>query len=124
MILAAFLWLVAGVYRLGRIAFTPLVGAVAAALLLTRFDYAFLAARGYIDIPYMAMVVWAAALEAQQAAPRRPGPAAARGRRAAAARGVGAGRAVLVLGGLRGELARSGCCYALLAGVAPVAVGG
>jgi hypothetical protein len=70
--LAAYLWLVAGVYRLGRIAFTPLVGAIAAALLLTRFDYAFLAARGYIDIPYMAMVVWAAALEAQR--PRR-GPA-------------------------------------------------
>jgi len=66
LVLAAYLWLVAGVYRLGRIAFTPLVGAIAAALLLTRFDYAFLAARGYIDIPYMAMVVWAAALEAQR----------------------------------------------------------
>ena len=78
----AYLWLVAGVYRLGRIAFTPLVGAIAAALLLTRFDYAFLAARGYIDIPYMAMVVWAAALEAQR--PRRGTPvlAAARRRRA------------------------------------------
>src|ERR1041384_409468 len=49
MILAAYMWLVAGVYRLGRIAFTPLVGALAAVLLLTRFDYAFLAARGYID---------------------------------------------------------------------------
>ena len=66
MILAAYLWLVAGVYRLGRIAFTPLVGAFAAVLLLTRFDYAFLAARGYIDIPYMAMVVWAAAMEARK----------------------------------------------------------
>jgi hypothetical protein len=64
MILASFLVLVAGVYRLGRIAATPLVGAVAAALLLTRFDYPFLAARGYIDIPYMALVVWAATLEA------------------------------------------------------------
>jgi len=64
MILGSFLVLVAGVYRLGRIAATPLVGAVAAALLLTRFDYPFLAARGYIDIPYMALVVWAATLEA------------------------------------------------------------
>src|SRR3954467_14669375 len=64
LILGAFLVLVAGVYRLGRIAATPLVGAVAAALLLTRFDYPFLAARGYIDIPYMALVVWAATLEA------------------------------------------------------------
>jgi hypothetical protein len=58
--LASFLVLVAGVYRLARIAATPLVGAVAAALLMTRFDYPFLAARGYIDIPYMALVVWAA----------------------------------------------------------------
>ena len=71
-ILASYLWLVAGVYRLGRIAFTPLIGAVGAALLLTRLDYGFLAARGYIDIPYMAMVVWAAALEAQR--PRRGAP--------------------------------------------------
>ena len=60
MTLASFLVLIAGVYRLGRIAATPLVGAVAAALLMTRFDYPFLAARGYIDIPYMALVVWAA----------------------------------------------------------------
>jgi hypothetical protein len=70
--LASFLWLVWGVYRLGRIAFTPLVGAVAAALVLTRFDFGFLAARGYIDIPYMALVVWAAVLEAQR--PRRGVP--------------------------------------------------
>jgi hypothetical protein len=63
---AAYLWLLWGVYKLGRVAFTPLVGAVAAALLLTRFDYGFLAARGYVDIPYMALVVWAAVLEAQQ----------------------------------------------------------
>jgi hypothetical protein len=66
MIFATFLALVAGVYRLGRIAATPLVGAIAAALLLTRFDYPFLAARGYIDIPYMALVVWAAVLEASR----------------------------------------------------------
>ena len=72
MILASFLVLVAGVYRLGRIAATPLVGAIAAALLLTRFDYPFLAARGYIDIPYMALVVWAATLEATR--PRRGVP--------------------------------------------------
>ena len=71
MILGSFLVLVAGVYRLGRIAATPLVGAIAAALLLTRFDYPFLAARGYIDIPYMALVVWAATLEAHAPAARR-----------------------------------------------------
>src|SRR4051794_32550118 len=63
MTLGCFLWLVWGIYRLGQIAFTPLVGAIAAGLLLTRFDFAFLAARGYIDVPYMALVVWAAVLE-------------------------------------------------------------
>jgi hypothetical protein len=71
-ILASFLWLIWGVYRLGRTTFTPLVGGVAALLTLTRFDFGFLAARGYIDIPYMAIVVWAAALEA--AKPRRGVP--------------------------------------------------
>jgi hypothetical protein len=69
MTLASFLALVWGVYRLGRVAFTPLVGAIAAALVLTRFDFAFLAARGYIDVPYMALVVAAAAVEAER--PRR-----------------------------------------------------
>ncbi|MBW3652058.1 MAG: hypothetical protein KY433_00410 [Actinobacteria bacterium] len=65
----SFLTLVAAVYALGKSAFTPLVGAVAAALLVTRFDFPFLAARGYIDIPYLAVVVWAAVVELR--APRR-----------------------------------------------------
>jgi len=65
----AFLVLVAGVYALGKTAFTPLVGFVAAALLVTRFDFPFLAARGYIDIPYLAVVIWAAVIELR--APRR-----------------------------------------------------
>ena len=69
---ASYLWLVWGIYALGRHSFTPLIGAVAALLLLTRFDFGFLAARGYIDIPYMAMVVWAAVLEARR--PRRGVP--------------------------------------------------
>ena len=56
----------------GRVAFTPLIGAIAALLLLTRFDFAFLAARGYIDVPYMALVVWAAVMEATR--PRRGWP--------------------------------------------------
>jgi len=62
--LISFVGLVGGLYRLAAVAFTPLVGLVAAALLLSRFDFAFLAARGYIDIPYLAFVLWAAALEA------------------------------------------------------------
>jgi hypothetical protein len=69
LILASFLVLVAGLYELGKVAATPLVGAIAALLLLTRFDYPFLAARGYLDIPYMALVVWAAIMEWRR--PRR-----------------------------------------------------
>jgi hypothetical protein len=65
----SFLALVAGIYALGKTAFTPLVGAVAAALLVTRFDFPFLAARGYIDIPYLAVIIWAAVIELR--APRR-----------------------------------------------------
>ncbi|HVF80125.1 MAG TPA: hypothetical protein VNA28_17660 [Solirubrobacteraceae bacterium] len=65
----SFLALVGGIYALGKTAFTPLVGAVAAALLVTRFDFPFLAARGYIDIPYLAVILWAAVIELR--APRR-----------------------------------------------------
>src|SRR3954454_15402553 len=68
---ASFVVLCAGVYRLARQAFTPLVGLAAAGILCTRFDIPFLAARAYIDIPYLAFVVWAAALEL--ARPRRGG---------------------------------------------------
>jgi hypothetical protein len=70
--LASFVLLAVGMYRLGRAAFTPLVGLVAAGLLCTRFDFPFLAARAYIDIPYLAFVIWAAALEAER--PRRGAP--------------------------------------------------
>lgn len=65
----SFIVLVAGIYVLAKTAFTPLVGAVAAGLLITRFDFPFLAARGYIDISYLAVIIWAAAIEAR--APRR-----------------------------------------------------
>lgn len=66
---ASFMVLAAGLYRLARLAFTPLVGALAVVLLITRFNLSFLAVRGYVDIPYLAVVVWGAALEA--ARPRR-----------------------------------------------------
>jgi hypothetical protein len=69
---ASFVALVAGVYRLGRDAFTPLVGFAAAVLVLSRLDFPFYAARGYIDVAYMALVVWAAVLEARR--PRRGTP--------------------------------------------------
>lgn len=70
--LFAFVALVAGTYRLGRVAFTPFVGAIAALLVLTRFDFPSLAVRAYVDIPFMATIVWAGALEA--ARPRRGTP--------------------------------------------------
>ena len=44
---------------------------ICALLLLSRLDYGFLAARGFIDVPFLALVVWAAALEAEQPAARR-----------------------------------------------------
>src|SRR3954453_14197299 len=68
-IVASFVALAAGGYRLGRLSFGALVGGVPAVLLVTRFAFPFLAARCYIDIPYMALVIWAAALEL--ARPRR-----------------------------------------------------
>ena len=67
--LVSFVVLAAGLYRLAAASFGTLVGLAAAALLCTRFDFPFLAARAYIDIPYLAFVVWAAALEAER--PRR-----------------------------------------------------
>jgi hypothetical protein len=70
--LGSFVVLVAGLYRLARASFGTLVGLAAAGLLCTRFDFPFLAARAYIDIPYLGFVVWAAALESER--PRRGTP--------------------------------------------------
>jgi hypothetical protein len=70
--IASFVALVAGVYRLGRLCFGPVVGAVAGLLVLSRFFVENLAAQGYLDITYVALVVWATALELER--PRR-GPA-------------------------------------------------
>jgi hypothetical protein len=70
--LGSFVVLVAGLYRLARASFGTLVGVATAGLLCTRFDFPFLAARAYIDIPYLGFVVWAAALESER--PRRGTP--------------------------------------------------
>jgi hypothetical protein len=69
---ASFCLLVAGVYRLGRAAFGPWVGLVAALLVCSRLDYAFLAARGYIDVAYLALIAWAAAKETETRRAGRP----------------------------------------------------
>ena len=44
---------------------------MAAALLLTRFNFGLLASKGYLDIPYCALLTWAIVLEAER--PRRGG---------------------------------------------------
>ncbi|MBJ7470211.1 MAG: glycosyltransferase family 39 protein [Solirubrobacteraceae bacterium] len=67
--IASLIALLAGLYRLGRDLFSPVVGGLAALLLASRLDFAFLAARGYIDTAFLAFVIWAAVLEVQK--PRR-----------------------------------------------------
>jgi hypothetical protein len=67
--IASFVALVAGLYRLGRLCFGPVVGAFAGLLVLSRFFIENLAAQGYLDISYVALVVWATALEIER--PRR-----------------------------------------------------
>ncbi len=61
----------AGLYRLGRATVGAAAGALAVVLLATRLDFPFWAAVGFVDVPYLALLVWAAALEAER--PRRGG---------------------------------------------------
>jgi len=70
--IASFVALVAGAYRLGRLCFGPVVGVVTALLVLSRFFIENLAAQGYLDITYLALIVWAVALEVER--PRRGTP--------------------------------------------------
>jgi hypothetical protein len=70
--IASFVAVVSGTYRLGRLCFGPLVGVVAALLVLSRFFVESLASQGYLDISYIALIVWAVVLEVQR--PRRGTP--------------------------------------------------
>jgi hypothetical protein len=70
--IASFVAAVAGMYRLGRLCFGPIVGVIAALLLLSRFFVENLAAQGYLDISYIALIIWAIVLEVQR--PRRGAP--------------------------------------------------
>jgi hypothetical protein len=70
--IASFVALVAGLYRLGRLCFGPVVGVVAGLLVLSRFFLENLAAQGYLDISYVALIVWAVVLEVEK--PRRGTP--------------------------------------------------
>ena len=67
--IASFVAVVAGVYRVGRLCFGPVVGLLAGLLVLSRFFVENLAAQGYLDISYVALIVWAVALEIER--PRR-----------------------------------------------------
>src|ERR1035437_7610264 len=70
--IASFVAVVAGLYRLGRLCFGPVVGLLAGLLLLSRFFDENLAAQGYLDISYVALIVWAIVLEVER--PRRGTP--------------------------------------------------
>ncbi|HXW58609.1 MAG TPA: glycosyltransferase family 39 protein, partial [Solirubrobacteraceae bacterium] len=65
----SFVAAVVGMYRLGRLCFGPVVGVLAALLVLTRFYVENLAAQGYLDVSYVALLVWAIVLEIER--PRR-----------------------------------------------------
>jgi hypothetical protein len=70
--IAGLLALVAAAWRLGWLAAGPLGALAAAGLVGSRLDIPLLAALGYLDIPYCALVVWAVVLEAER--PRRGWP--------------------------------------------------
>jgi hypothetical protein len=63
---ASLVALVAATYRVGRTAFGPLAGALAATLLLTRLDFGFYAAFAFLDVTFAALIVSAAAFEAER----------------------------------------------------------
>ncbi len=64
--IASFVALTAGLFRLTRLCFGPFVAVLAALLMLSRLFDANLAAQGYLDITYIALIVWATALEVER----------------------------------------------------------
>jgi hypothetical protein len=64
--------LVWGTFRVGEACFGPWPGLLAAAFVGSSFAFLLYAARAYVDMPFLALVVWAAAMEAR--APRRGMP--------------------------------------------------
>ncbi len=116
---ASFVAAVVGLYRLGRLCFGPVVGVLAALLLLSRFFVENLAAQGYLDISYVALIVWAIVLEVERPAARLAGVRDARRGGAAAARRLGAERRLLAVV-LRGASNRARLRNLALAASAPL----
>jgi hypothetical protein len=58
--------LAAGMYQLAKLVFNRWVGLVAGFLLVVNWDLIYLAVRGYLDVTYMALVIWAAVLETRR----------------------------------------------------------
>jgi hypothetical protein len=64
--LVALVW---GTFRVGDACFGPWPGLLGAAFVASSFAFLLYAARAYVDVPFLALVLWAAAMEAR--APRR-----------------------------------------------------
>ena len=64
--------LVWGTFRVGDACFGPWPGLLGAAFVGSSFAFLLYAARAYVDMPFLALVVWAAAMEARS--PRRKIP--------------------------------------------------
>ena len=62
--------LVFGAYRLGAAVFGRWSGALGALFVAASASFLLYAARGYVDAPFLALVVWAGVLEAEGAAGR------------------------------------------------------
>jgi hypothetical protein len=67
--LVALVW---GTFRVGDACFGPWPGLLAAAFVGSSFAFLLYAARAYVDVPFLALVIWAAAMEART--PRRGVP--------------------------------------------------
>ena len=89
--------LTAGAYALGRELFGRAPAVLGALFVGSSFAFLLYAVRAFVDVPFLALVVWAAALEVRAAAARPAADGAAGGRGAAAARGVGAGGGLLAV---------------------------
>jgi hypothetical protein len=61
-----------GTFRVGDACFGPWPGLLAAAFVGSSFAFLLYAARAYVDVPFLALVIWAAAMEART--PRRGVP--------------------------------------------------